>query len=71
MIVNLHTPSGIIKHELSQKELEQLAEKGNRRTRIEIAKGKVSAGIDLKAKTDLVLWVLGIQETGPKIQKEI
>jgi len=71
MIIYHHTPSGLIEHELSQKELEQLAEKGDHRARVEIASGRVNTGIDLNAKVNLLAWVLGIIKAMPEIQKEI
>lgn len=65
MIIDLHTPGGIIQKELSPPELRQLADDGNLRARTEIARAEMSTHSDPHKKIDFLAWVLGITDTKP------
>ncbi|MBA7605383.1 hypothetical protein ES703_12514 [subsurface metagenome] len=65
MIIDIHTPDGVTQKELTPQQVQQLADDGDSRARIEIAQAEMSTHSDPHKKIDFLAWVLGITDTKP------
>lgn len=57
-----HTPDGIITRELTQAEIEELAQMGDQEARLEISRQRWNSPEGLPMKQDIIAMLLGIIE---------
>ena len=67
MRVLLHTPAGIVEHELTPAELTRWAADGHLEARREILLADMPQHTDPHLKIELIMWALGIIDTKPQI----
>lgn len=69
MIIQLHTPKGIINHELTPIELKKHAASGHLQARKEIYNAEIDLIPELNLKIQLLSWAIGFTDYKPSSHK--